>query len=163
VGRARPGRSLAVEADGLIWCTVPAHARFEYFNAPAKTAAAWRGDAFTVGDLGHLDEDGYLYLDGRREDLVITGGVNVYPAEVESALAEHPGVSDVAVFGVPDEEWGQRVCAAYVGAASSQDLSTWANQRLSPPKRPKQYLALEAIPRTLTGKILRRSLADRFS
>ncbi|RNL79653.1 class I adenylate-forming enzyme family protein [Nocardioides marmorisolisilvae] len=160
VGRARPGRTLAVDEDGLIWCAVPEHARFTYFNAPAKTQAAWRGDAFTVGDLGHLDEEGYLYLDARREDLVITGGVNVYPAEVENALAEHPGVTDVAVFGVPDERWGQRVCAAYVGPATAEELTAWARERLSPPKRPKDYQRLEAIPRTLTGKILRRSLTQ---
>ncbi|MFL6022499.1 MAG: class I adenylate-forming enzyme family protein, partial [Marmoricola sp.] len=158
VGRARPGRTLAVDEDGLIWCAVPEFARFRYFNAPEKTALAWRGDAFTVGDLGRLDEDGYLYLDARREDLVITGGVNVYPAEVENALAEHPGVEDVAVYGVPDERWGQKVCAAYVGSATTEELTAWAQERLSPPKRPKDYRRLEAIPRTLTGKVLRRSL-----
>ncbi len=158
VGRARPGRTLSTDDDGLIWCTVPAHARFSYFGAPEKTAAAWRGDAFTVGDLGRLDVDGYLFLDGRREDLIITGGVNVYPAEVENALAEHPGVSDVAVYGVADDHWGQRVCAAYVGDAHVDDLSAWAAERLSPPKRPKSYARLDAIPRTLTGKILRRQL-----
>jgi long-chain acyl-CoA synthetase len=160
VGRARPGRILQVDEDGQIWCTVPEHARFSYFRAPEKTTTAWRGDAFTVGDLGHLDADGYLYLDGRREDLVITGGVNVYPAEVESALAEHPGVDDVAVFGVPDETWGQRVCAAYVGKATGAELDAWARERLAPPKRPKQYTILAEIPRTLTGKILRRTLAQ---
>jgi long-chain acyl-CoA synthetase len=158
VGRARPGRSLRIDEDGLIWCAVPAHARFTYFGAPDKTAAAWRGDSFTVGDLGRLDPDGYLYLDGRREDLIITGGVNVYPAEIENALSEHPGVEDVAVFGVPDEDWGQRVCAAYVGAAGEDDLRAWAAERLSPPRRPKQYRHLDTIPRTLTGKILRREL-----
>ncbi|MCW2786304.1 MAG: AMP-dependent synthetase and ligase, partial [Marmoricola sp.] len=162
VGRARPGRTLEVDDDGLIWCTVPEHARFSYFGAPEKTAAAWRegprGAAFTVGDLGRLDADGYLYLDGRREDLVITGGVNVYPAEVENALAEQPGLTDVAVYGVPDETWGQRVCAAYVGTATAAELDAWARERLAPPKRPKQYVALDAIPRTLTGKILRRPL-----
>ena len=89
VGRARPGRTLLLDDDGTIWCTVPAHARFTYWNAPEKTAAAWRdtehGPAFTVGDLGRIDDDGYLYLDGRREYHVITGGVNVYNAEVENA------------------------------------------------------------------------------
>ena len=158
IGRARPGRSLYVDEDSLIWCTVPEHARFSYFNAPEKTAAAWSGDAFTVGDLGRLDDDGYLYLDGRREDLVITGGVNVYPAEVENALAEHPKISDVAVYGVPDEHWGQQVCAAYVGTATPEELTEWARERLSPPKRPKAYVAVAEIPRTLTGKILRRQL-----
>ncbi|MCX6395354.1 MAG: AMP-binding protein [Propionibacteriales bacterium] len=158
VGRARPQRTLHVDDDGMIWCTVPPHARFRYFNSPDKTAAAWRGDAFSVGDLGRLDPDGFLYLEGRREDLVISGGVNVYPAEVENALAEHPGVTDVAVYGVTDDTWGQRVCAAYVGTATTAELDQWARERLAPPKRPKQYVELDEIPRTLTGKILRRSL-----
>jgi long-chain acyl-CoA synthetase len=164
VGRARPGRALDVDPDGLIWCRVPEHARFEYFRAPEKTAAAWRhsanGDEFTVGDLGRLDEDGYLYLDGRREDLVITGGVNVYPAEVESTIAGHPGVSDVAVYGVPDDQWGQRVVAAVVGTATPDELDHWCRERLAPPKRPKEYVVLESLPRTATGKVLRRLLAQ---
>jgi long-chain acyl-CoA synthetase len=163
VGRARPGRTLRVDPDGVIWCTVPQHARFSYYGDPEKTADAWRhtcrGDAFTVGDLGRLDDDGYLYLDGRREDLVISGGVNVYPAEVESTLAAHPGVEDVAVFGVPDEQWGQRVVAAVVGSATSDELDAWCRERLGPPKRPKEYVVLEELPRTLTGKVLRRELA----
>jgi long-chain acyl-CoA synthetase len=159
VGRARPGRTLRVDEDGLIWCRVPDHARFSYFRAPEKTAAAWRGDEFTVGDLGRLDDEGYLFLDGRREDLVISGGVNVYPAEVENTLAEHPGVADVAVYGVPDEAWGQRVVAAVVGTATTAELDAWCRERLAPPKRPKDYVLLGELPRTLTGKVLRRNLA----
>ncbi|MGY2875201.1 long-chain acyl-CoA synthetase [Marmoricola sp. URHA0025 HA25] len=158
VGRARPGRSLRVDADGLIWCRVPPHARFEYFGDPDKTAATWRGDEFTVGDLGRLDDDGYLHLAGRREDLVITGGVNVYPAEVENVLSAHPGVDDVAVYGVPDEQWGQRVVAAVVGPATREELDAWARERLAPPKRPKDYQFLGELPRTATGKVLRRRL-----
>ena len=162
VGRARPGRSLSVDDDGTIWCTVPDHARFTYWNAPEKTAAAWRdtprGHAFTVGDLGRLDSDGYLYLEGRREDLVISGGVNVYPVEVEHVLAEHPDVQEVAVFGVDDEDWGQRVCAAVVGQATPEDLTAFAAERLSPPKRPKSYFRVEALPHTPTGKIKRLEL-----
>jgi long-chain acyl-CoA synthetase len=161
VGRARPGRTLRVDAEGMIWCRVPEHARFEYFGAPDKTAAAWDGDWFTVGDVGRLDEDGYLHLAGRREDLVITGGVNVYPAEVENVLAGHPGVRDVAVYGVPDEEWGQRVVAAIVGTATSDELDAWARERLTPPKRPKDYHLLDELPRTATGKVLRRELGSR--
>ena len=111
-----------------------------YWNAPEKTAAAWRdtadGPAFTVGDLGRIDEEGFLYLEGRREDLVISGGVNVYPVEVEHVLTEHPGVTEVAVFGVDDERWGQRVCAAVVGTATAAELSALAAERLSPAKRP---------------------------
>lgn len=158
VGRARPGRSLSVDADGTIWCAVPEHARFEYFGDPAKTAAAWRGDSFTVGDLGRLDDDGYLYLDGRREDLVISGGVNVYPLEVEQVLLQHDGVDDVAVYGVPDEQWGQRVCAAYVGTAGADELDAYVRERLAPPKRPKTWHRLAELPRTLTGKVLRGEL-----
>ncbi len=162
VGRARPGRVLSTDDDGTIWCAVPDFARFTYFGDPDKTAAAWRqtadGPAFTVGDLGRLDQDGYLYLDGRREDLVISGGVNVYPLEVEQALLEHPGVDDVAVYGVPDEAWGQRVCAAYVGPATAAELDGFVRQRLAPPKRPKTWHALPELPRTLTGKVLRTQL-----
>ena len=162
VGRARPGRVLSTDADGTIWCTVPSFARFSYYADPDKTAAAWResgdGPAFTVGDLGRLDEDGYLYLDGRREDLVISGGVNVYPLEVEQVLLEHPGVADVAVYGVPDTAWGQRVCAAYVGSAAAAELEAFVRERLAPPKRPKTWHRLPDLPRTLTGKVLRTDL-----
>jgi long-chain acyl-CoA synthetase len=163
VGRARPGRRLFVD-DGVIWCVVPEHARFSYWRAPAKTASAWRqtpdGAAFTVGDLGRLDGDGYLYLDGRREDLIISGGVNVYPLEVEQALGEHPEVSEVAVFGVADDRWGQRVCAAVVGGVEAETLDAYARERLSPPKRPKEYFALPDLPRTPTGKVRRLDLPD---
>ncbi|GAA1145181.1 class I adenylate-forming enzyme family protein [Nocardioides aquiterrae] len=159
VGRARPGRRLSVDPDGTIWCAVPPYARFEYYGDPEKTAAAWQGDEFTVRDVGRLDHDGYLYLDGRRHDLIISGGVNVYPLEVENALREHPGVADIAVYGVPDERWGQRVCAAVVGTATAADLDAFARERLAPPKRPKEYHHLDDLPRTLTGKVRRDQLA----
>ncbi len=158
VGRARPGRELTVDEDGTIWCVAPAHARFTYWRAPDKTAAAWRGDAFTVGDLGRLDDDGYLYLDGRREDLVISGGVNVYPVEVENVLGRHPGVREIAVFGVPDDEWGQRVCAAVVGDVDLDELRAKARAELAPAKRPKEYVRLEELPHTATGKVKRLEL-----
>ena len=162
VGRARPGRKLVLDDDGTIWCVVPEHARFTYWGAPEKSAAAWRdtphGPAFTVGDLGRLDDEGYLYLDGRREDLIISGGVNVYPVEVENVLGAHPAVDDVAVFGLDDEQWGQRVCAAVVGGASSAQLDALARDRLAPPKRPKEYFTLDALPRTPTGKVKRLEL-----
>jgi len=162
VGRARPGRTLSVDEDGTIWCTVPPHARFGYFREPGKTAAAWRdtpaGPAFSVGDLGHLDEDGYLYLDGRREDLVISGGVNVYPLEVEQVLGEHPSVVEIAVYGVEDPQWGQRVCAAVVGDVDEAELAAYAKERLAPPKRPKTWTFLHELPRTLTGKVRRDAL-----
>ena len=148
LGRARPGRTMFTDEDGHLWCVVPPHARFSYFGDPEKTAAAWRetdaGPAFTVGDLGHVDDDGYVFLDGRREDLIISGGVNVYPAEVERVLGEVSGVEDIAVFGAEDEQWGQRVCAAVVGPADEEALRAHAHaqpgagqaaQGVPPPRR----------------------------
>lgn len=158
VGRARPGRRLETDERGQLWCAVPRWARFEYWRAPEKTAAAWRGDLVTVGDLGRVDDDGVVWLDGRREDLVISGGVNVYPAEVEAVLDAHPDVVESAVFGVPDAEWGQRVVAAYVGAADPRELGAWARERLAPAKRPKALHALAELPRTSTGKVRRLDL-----
>lgn len=161
VGRARPGRVITADDDGLLWCAVPRWATFEYWRDEEKTAAAWKdtldGPAFTVGDVGRVEE-GWVYLDARRTDLIITGGVNVYPAEVESALADVPGVTDLAVFGRADERWGQRVCAAYVGDASEETLRERAAERLSPPKRPKEYIRRESLPRTATGKVRRHEL-----
>ena len=117
VGRARPGRIPTVDDDGTIWCRAPEFAWFSYWRDAAKTDAAWRNGSFTVGDLGRLDGDGFLFLDGRRDDPIITGGVNVYPAEVEAVLGEVDGVGELAVFGLPDQRWGQRVCVALVPGA----------------------------------------------
>jgi acyl-CoA synthetase (AMP-forming)/AMP-acid ligase II len=181
VGRARRGRRLWIEAtgggggqgggedggrdqgdgSGTIWCDMPDFARFSYWGDSVATAAAWRGDACTVGDLGHLSPEGYLFLSGRRHDLIISGGVNVYPAEVEGVLAAVPGVAQVAVFALPDERWGQRVCAAYVAAAGvgEEALRGAASAHLAPYKRPKSYFPAADLPHTATGKLLRRSVA----
>ena len=164
VGRARAGRTLSVDDDGTIWCRPPDFARFSYWRDEAKTAAAWRDGSFSVGDLGRMDGDGYLYLDGRRDDLIISGGVNVYPAEVESVLSEVPGVGELAVFGLTDDRWGQRVCVALVPAALSargsdsglvEAVRAHAAAHLAPYKRPKQYEVLDDLPRTATGKVQR--------
>ncbi len=184
VGRARPGRTLSIgpldggpldgephgdgapadgasPAVGTIWCEAPPFARFSYWRNADATAAAWRGDAFTVGDVGHLDAGGYLYLTGRRHDLIISGGVNVYPAEVEAALLEVDGVAEVAVFGVPDERWGERVVAAVVGSPQLDldGVRAHAARRLAPYKRPKAYVRADDLPHTATGKLLRRDVA----
>ena len=159
VGRARAGRRLEVDDDGVVWCRAPSFARFRYWGDDAKTARAWRGEAFTVGDLGRLDADGYLYLDGRREDLIISGGVNVYPAEVEAVLGGCPGVAEVAVFGRQDERWGQSVCAAYLGDAEPEDLQRWASLHLAAYKRPKSIEHRTELPRTASGKVKRLALA----
>ena len=115
--------------------------------------------AFSVFDIGSLDDDGYLFLDGRRDDLIITGGVNVYPLEVERILLAAPGVDDLAVFPLPDERWGDMVCAAVVGPITEADLDAWARERLAPHKRPKRYVRLDAIPITTMGKVRRTHLA----
>ncbi len=160
VGRARPGRRLELDDDGTVWCHAPGFARFEYWHDAASTARAWRGDAFTVGDMGRVDEDGYLFLEGRRDDLIITGGVNVYPVEVESALAEAPGVAEVAVFALADRDWGERVCAAVVGVVDEDALRRHVARRLAPYKRPKEYFFVDELPHTHTGKLRRRDLAS---
>jgi acyl-CoA synthetase (AMP-forming)/AMP-acid ligase II len=166
VGRARRGRELFIE-DGLIYVTAPSFARWEYWRDREKTAKAWKSipiegarfaAAFTVGDHGHLDDQGYLFIDGRREDLIISGGVNVYPAEVERVLEAHDGVREVAVFGVPDDEYGQRVCAAIVGDADLESLKRWARERLPGSHAPKSFVRLGRLPRTATGKVKRADL-----
>lgn len=170
LGRARVGRELVIDdgsaggLPGTIWCVAPEFARFSYFDDPGKTAAAWSasgaGAAFTVGDLGRLDAEGYLYLHGRRTDLIVTGGVNVYPAEVEAVLRECPGVDDVAVFGQPDDRWGERVCAAIVGSATPGDVDAFAHTALAGYRRPKQYVGVPELPLTANGKVRRDGLAD---
>ncbi len=159
VGRARPGRRLEVDETGRIWCHVPPYARFEYWRDPERTAEAWRGDAFTVGDLGRLDDDGYLFIDGRRDDLVISGGVNVYPQEVEQTLEQHPAVAEAAVYGAPHPEWGQQVCALVVPAFGQpldpDGLISWLKERLAGYKVPRRIDLVDELPRTPTGKIRR--------
>lgn len=159
VGRARAGRRLFTR-DGVLWCETPPFTRFTYWRDPERTAQVWDGSAFTVGDLGRVDGNGFVYLDGRRNDLIITGGVNVCPLEVETALRRAPGVVDVAVFGALDEEWGQRVCAAAViDGTDASTLERFARDHLAPHKRPKQWVKLDEIPTTSTGKIQRSRLA----
>ncbi len=169
VGQARPGRRLEIrDADasgiGTVWCQAPMHAHWRYWRNPERTAEAWDGDRFTVGDLGRLDDQGRLFLHGRPGDLVITGGVNVYPAEVERVLLEHPAVGEAAVYGVPDDDWGERVTAAVVlhagHDASPDELVAHARQHLRRAQVPKDVRVVDDLPRTPTGKVARMGLAD---
>jgi acyl-CoA synthetase (AMP-forming)/AMP-acid ligase II len=163
VGRARSGRRLEIvdpgpDGVGTVFVSAPDFARWEYWRDPERTREAWRGDRFTVGDLGRLDDDGYLFLTARREDLIISGGVNVYPAEIELVMLEHPNVHEAAVFGVADERWGQRVCAAVVADRDPGSISEWLRERLDGPHRPKEIVLTSSLPRTSTGKIDRERL-----
>jgi long-chain acyl-CoA synthetase len=153
------GRELPPGKVGEIWIDDPANEPFEYWGDPEKTRRARRGNAFTVGDLGSLDDDGYLFLSGRKHDTIISGGVNVYPQEVEDVLGSHPSVADVVVYGAPHPEWGEQVQAAVVpayGAPLDPDaLRAWARERLAGFKCPRLIEVVEELPRTPTGKVQR--------
>lgn len=158
VGRARGSRRIVADEAGVLWCTAPSWARFEYWRDADKTRQAWRDDSFTVGDLGEVDGGGYVYLSGRRDDLIITGGVNVYPAQVEGVLRDLPGIDDVVVFPRADEEWGQRVCAVVVGDCDPEQLQREARRVLAGFQSPKEFHVVAEIPRQMLGKVRRSTL-----
>jgi acyl-CoA synthetase (AMP-forming)/AMP-acid ligase II len=139
-----------------------------YWRLPERTKEAFRGDYCTVGDLARRDEDGYIYLIDRKSNMIISGGENVYPSEVERALGAHPHIKDVAVIGVPDAKWGERVHAVIVlhdGAApTSNEILDWCKDRIAGYKRPRSVSFIEEneMPRTATGKILHRILRTRL-
>ena len=169
VGRPREGAAVIIKNDngkpapsgeiGTVWIKDPRIDRFQYWGDRAKTRRAWKAGAFTVGDLGYLDPDGYLFLSGRSDDTIITGGVNVYPQEVEEVLSQHPDVSEVVVYGVSNEEWGQEVHAAVVlrpGATSDpSSLREWSRDLLAGYKRPRAIEIVDELSRTASGKVRR--------
>ncbi len=137
-----------------------------YWNLPEKTAQALLGVYVTIGDIAVRDSDGFIRLIDRKNNLIISGGENIYPSEVETALADHPEVREVAVVGRPDPKWGERVCAVIVPKLGSRvkenDLFSWANGQLAPYKRPREivFLTDDEMPRNATGKILHRTLRE---
>jgi long-chain acyl-CoA synthetase len=177
VGRPAPGVTVRILDDagapvptgrvGAIWFSVPAP--FEYLGDPDKTARHRLGDLVTVGDLGCLDEDGYLYLHDRRTDLVISGGVNIYPAEIEACLAGHDRVRDAAVVGVPDAQWGQRVVAVIERVPDSaadetvaEELRELCARELASYKVPREFHFRDGLPRSEVGKLDRNAIRARY-
>jgi long-chain acyl-CoA synthetase len=163
------GGELPLGATGLVYIRAPKVGRFEYFKDPDKTAASYRGDYFTLGDIGHVDEEGYLYLTDRSADVIISGGVNVYPAEIDAILLEHPAVGDAAVIGEPDPEWGERVLAVVElqpghdrSAELAAELIEHCRARLAGYKCPHRIDFVDELPRQDNGKIYRRTLRDRY-
>jgi long-chain acyl-CoA synthetase len=137
--------------------------RFDYHGDPDKTREAWTDDAFTVGDIGHLDDDGYLYLTDRASDLVIRGGVNIYPREVEEALHGHPAVIDCAVFGVPDARNGEELVAVVEArpGVSAEQLRGFLDERIARFKVPRDIRLTATLPRDPNGKVLKRVLREQ--
>jgi acyl-CoA synthetase (AMP-forming)/AMP-acid ligase II len=140
-----------------------------YWKNPDKTAAAFRGDWCSVGDMALRDADGYIRLVDRKSNMIISGGENVYPSEVESLLGAHPKVKDVAVIGVPHETWGEAVQAVIVlhagESATEAEIVDWCRDRIAGYKRPRSVLFIDdaEMPRTATGKILHRVLKERLA
>jgi acyl-CoA synthetase (AMP-forming)/AMP-acid ligase II len=140
-----------------------------YWKNPEKTAEAFRGGWCSVGDMARRDADGYIHLVDRKSNMIISGGENIYPSEVEGVLGAHPKVKDVAVVGVPHDKWGEAVLAAIVlhdsAEADEAEILDWCRGRIAGYKRPQsvRFVADAQMPRTATGKILHRVLRERLA
>jgi long-chain acyl-CoA synthetase len=163
------GKQLSSGEVGTVYFNRPEQGDFEYFKDPAKTASAYRGDRFTLGDHGYLDEDGYLFLTGRSSETIISAGVNIYPAEVDAALLMHPAVADAATVGVPNEERGEEVKGVVQlvpGCDPSDELGEelidFCRERLAHFKSPRSIDFDPALPRGEAGKIQRHKVRARY-
>ncbi|RLU02147.1 MAG: acyl-CoA synthase [Ketobacter sp.] len=178
VGRPQPGqvkvlnddgRELAPGEPGTLYWINPPNSRFAYYKDADKTAANTRDGYFTAGDIGYLDEDGYLFLTGRSADLIIAGGVNIYPQEIDDLILQHPAVADVACVGIPNSEWGEEIKAVVElhsgypkSTSTAEAILQFAHQRLAKQKWPRSIDFVSVLPRTETGKVLRRQVRDRY-
>jgi long-chain acyl-CoA synthetase len=163
------GGEVAQGTAGTLYFRVSPIAPFEYYKDPAKTAAAHRGDYFTLGDVGYLDEDGYLFLTGRTAECIISGGVNIYPQEIDNELIKHPAVEDACTIGVPNEEWGEEVKSVLTlnpGFAGSpelaSDIQAFARGKLAGFKVPRTIDFVDELPRSPAGKIQRKKVREPF-
>jgi len=160
------GESLAPRAIGEVVGRVKAAADFTYHQDDAKRRKAEKLGLIAPGDVGYFDEDGYLYLCDRANDMIISGGVNIYPAEIEAQLHRMPGVADCAIFGIPNEEYGEAVCAVVQPQSgidlSEADVKAWLSGRVAGYKMPRRIEFLAELPREDSGKIFKRKLREPY-
>jgi long-chain acyl-CoA synthetase len=161
------GDQLPAGTVGTVYMSVTTE--FEYKDDQSKTRANRLDGFFTVGDLGELDDDGYLFLRDRKADMIISGGANIYPAEIESELINHPAVADVAVFGIPNDDWGEEIKAVIQPAEGVEgtpelaaEITAWAAARMGRFKLPKSIDFSAELPRESNGKLLKRKLRDPY-
>jgi long-chain acyl-CoA synthetase len=159
---------VATGEQGLVYMKMGTSS-FSYHKDEAKTQASRAGELFTVGDIGYLDSDGYLFLCDRGSDVIISGGVNIYPAEIEGALSGHPAVADVAVFGIPHDDWGEEVKAVVEpvdgvdpGPGLTADLLAFLDGRVAKFKLPRTIDYVAELPRDPNGKLYKRRLRDPY-
>jgi long-chain acyl-CoA synthetase len=172
VGRPAPGIEIRiVDEDGqelpageIGQVYIDNGSRFEYEGAPEKTAETWRGSMFSVGDMGYLDDAGYLFLTDRKTHMIISGGANIYPVEVENVLFSHPAVADVAVIGVPDDEFGEQVKAIVErrSEVAEEELIAFCRERLSHYKCPRSVDFVDVLPRDPNGKVKKGQLREPY-
>jgi len=157
---------LSKGATGEIVCRVPSIADFTYHGDDEKRRRAEKAGLISLGDIGYLDEDGFLYLCDRAKDMVISGGVNIYPAEIEAELHKMPGVGDCAVFGIPDDEFGEALCAVVQpqpGASLKEaDVKAFLRERIAGYKVPRLVEFQSDLPREDSGKIFKRKLREPY-
>lgn len=163
------GNELAAGGIGTVFLKAPDQGRFSYYKDDTKTSSAYRDNYFTLGDIGYLDEEGYLYLTDRSANLIISGGVNIYPAEVEAVLLTHPAVGDAAVIGVPNEDWGEEVKAVIETQPDVEatpelaaELMAFCKERLASYKAPRSVDFTDELPRHDNGKLYKRVLRDQY-
>ena len=160
------GQPVPAGEPGTVWIRMGDYT-FEYHKDKEKTDRSWREGFFTVGDVGYLDADGFLFLNDRKADMIISGGVNIYPAEIESQLILHPKVADVAVFGIPNDDWGEEVKAVVqpvegTDVSLAEELTAFARERLAGYKVPRSFDFVDELPRDPNGKLYKRKLRDPY-
>ena len=162
------GEPVAAGTVGTVYIRMGGH-KFEYHKDQKKTESAWKEGFFTVGDAGYLDDEGFLFLCDRKSDMIISGGVNIYPAEIESVMLGHAKIGDVAVFGIPDDDWGEQVKAVVepvdgvMGSANlAEEILGFCKEQMASYKVPKTIDFTSALPRDPNGKLYKRKLRDPY-